>query len=95
MQAALVSCAASPVTLLVISIADFSKHATPDVLRVMRDEVHLLPSLFEHDQPTGSQLPSCQSHLVHSQEQPTLQVVPSFIGLTNTASMSCTSLILS
>ncbi|KAL0038215.1 hypothetical protein WJX79_008569 [Trebouxia sp. C0005] len=39
LQAALVSCAASPVTLLVISIADFSKHATPDVLRVMRDEV--------------------------------------------------------
>lgn len=44
MQAALVSCAASPVTLLVISIADFSKHATPDVLRVMRDEVHSLTS---------------------------------------------------
>ena len=39
MQAALVSVAASPVTLLVISIADFSKHATPEVLRVMRDEV--------------------------------------------------------
>ncbi len=46
MQAALVSCAASPVTLLVISIADFSKHATPDVLRVMRDEVHSLTSHF-------------------------------------------------
>ena len=44
MQAALVSCAASPVTLLVISIADFSKHATPDVLRVMRDEVYSLTS---------------------------------------------------
>ena len=39
MQAALVSVAASPITLLVISIADFSKHATPEVLRVMRDEV--------------------------------------------------------
>ena len=39
MQAALVSVAASPITLLVISIADFSKHATPELLRVMRDEV--------------------------------------------------------
>ena len=39
-QAALVSVAASPITLLVISIADFSRHATPEVLRVMRDEVH-------------------------------------------------------
>ena len=49
MQAALVSVAASPVTLLVIGIADFSKHATPEVLRVMRDEVRsylLLPSLL-------------------------------------------------
>ncbi len=48
MQAALVSCAVSPVTLLVISIADFSKHATPDVLRVMRDEVHSLVSRISY-----------------------------------------------
>ena len=38
-QAALVSVAASPITLLVISIADFTKHATPELLRAMRDEV--------------------------------------------------------
>ena len=42
LQAALASCAVSPITLLVISIADFSKHATPEVLRVMRDEVRLV-----------------------------------------------------
>ena len=45
-QAALVSCAVKPVTLLVISIAEFSKHATPEVLRVMRDEVSSAPNML-------------------------------------------------
>lgn len=38
LQSALVCCAAGPVTLLVISMSDFTKHATPEVLRAMRDE---------------------------------------------------------
>lgn len=45
MQATLVSVAASPITLLVISIADFSKHATPELLRAMRDEVCVCASV--------------------------------------------------